>query len=108
MFPTARIRTERGYIRLMAPQGRTPRTLEVSVVVASHGRPDRLRTLLDALASQPLPRDKWEVVVVHTYPPEVASEVLGGHELHASGTLRARHVDVGQARPSIQRNVGWR
>ncbi len=92
----------------MALQGRNPSPLDVSVVVASHGREERLRTLLDALASQTLPRDRWEVVVVHTYPSRVASEVLGAHELNASGTLRERHVDVNRARPSIQRNVGWR
>jgi GT2 family glycosyltransferase len=72
----------------------------VSVVVASHGRPDSLRTLLDSLREQTLPSDQWELIVVHTYPPEVGAELLGD--------ARHERVEPGAARPSVQRNVGWR
>jgi GT2 family glycosyltransferase len=82
--------------------------VDVSVVVASHGRPDRLRILLDSLAAQTLAPERWELVVVHTYPPEVSEAVLDGHELAHAGTLRHRAVSVESARPSIQRNIGWR
>jgi GT2 family glycosyltransferase len=80
----------------------------VSVVVPSHGRPDRLATLLDALALQTLPRERWEVVVVHTYPRDTTATILEGHELSRVGTLRHIRVDSPRARPSVQRNAGWR
>ena len=35
-----------------------------SVVIASHGRPLRLRWLLNALEEQTLPRAEWELIVV--------------------------------------------
>jgi GT2 family glycosyltransferase len=82
--------------------------LEASVVVASHERPDGLATLLDALAEQTLPRARWEVVVVHTYEPAVATSVLDSHELARAGLLRHEAVDWSLARPSRQRNLGWR
>lgn len=81
---------------------------EVSVVVASHGRPDRLRILLDALARQTLARGLWEAVVVHTYDRALASTLFDGHELTASGLLRQLPADPAGARPSVQRNAGWR
>jgi GT2 family glycosyltransferase len=81
---------------------------EVSVVVASHGRADRLATCLDALAAQTLDRERWELVVVHTYDAEVAERVLDAHELARAGVLRHFTVSPDAARPSTQRNVGWR
>jgi GT2 family glycosyltransferase len=80
----------------------------VSVVVPSHDRADRLRDLLDALARQTLPRERWEVVVAHTYGPEVADELLDGHELARAGLLRAVAADPSEARAARQRNLGWR
>ena len=82
--------------------------LDVSVVVASHGRPDRLATLLDSLAAQTFPRERWELIVVHTYPPEVVAPLLEEHALARTGVVRHERVDVASARPSIQREAGWR
>jgi GT2 family glycosyltransferase len=79
---------------------------EVSVVVASHDREDRLAILLDALAVQTLPRERWELVVAHTYAADVAERVLGSHELAGAGVLRQVQVDPAAARPSVQRNAG--
>ena len=75
---------------------------DVSVVVASHAREQRLRTLLDALENQTLPRGRWELVVVHTYDDAAADALFAGRDV--------RHVRVTpeRARPSIQRQVGWR
>jgi GT2 family glycosyltransferase len=81
---------------------------EVTVVVPSHDRAARLRTLLDALAAQTLPRERWDVVVVHTYPPEVAAGLLDGHELSRAGALRHVAIPGADPRPSLQRNAGWR
>jgi len=78
---------------------------EVSVVVASHGREDRLPTLLDALAAQTLRRERWELVVAHTYEPEVAARILDSHGLAREGVLRHLRVDPAAARPSVQRNA---
>jgi glycosyltransferase involved in cell wall biosynthesis len=76
------------------------------VVVPSHDRAERLSILLDALAEQTLPRDRWELVVVHSYPPEVAGSLFDDHPLTSDGTLR--HHRVERARASVQRNIGWR
>lgn len=82
--------------------------VEVTVVVASHRREARLTTLLDALAAQTLPRERWEIVVVHTYEQAVAERILEGHGLRRDGTLRAIAVDPAGARATVQRNLGWR
>lgn len=60
---------------------------ELSVVVASHFRPLRLRWLLNALSEQTLERHRWEVVVCHDSGPETA-RVLAEHRLAAEGVLR--------------------
>jgi GT2 family glycosyltransferase len=82
--------------------------VDVTVVVPSHRRERRLRTLLDALAEQTLPRGRWEVVVAHTYQPEVAAPLFDEHELTAAGVLRPLAVDPGRAGAARQRNAGWR
>jgi GT2 family glycosyltransferase len=79
-----------------------------SVVVPSHGRPERLRVLLDALAGQTLQRERWEVVVVHTYDRDVTSELLDRHELTRADLLRHIRMERSEGRPSRQRNAGWR
>ena len=80
----------------------------VSVVVASHARPLRLRWLLNALEEQTLARARWEVVVVHDYDEETAARVLARHPLAGDGTLRQLAIDPGSGSPARQRNLGWR
>lgn len=75
---------------------------EVSVVVASHAREGRLRTLLDGLAGQTLPRKRWELIVVHTYDDALATDLFAGQD------VRQARVGASDARPSIQREAGWR
>jgi glycosyltransferase involved in cell wall biosynthesis len=77
-------------------------------VVPSHGRPDGLTQLLDALAAQTLARERWEVVVVHTYEPALAADLLERHELARAGVLRHIAIDPDSARATRQRNIGWR
>jgi GT2 family glycosyltransferase len=74
---------------------------EVSVVVPSHARPARLAALLDALAAQTLPAERWEVVVVH----DDAGDVVSGHPLPA---LREVRIPAHERGPARQRNRGWR
>jgi len=78
------------------------------VVVPSHARAWRLRVLLDALAEQTLPRDRWEVVVPHTYGSELGEVLFAGHELTRAGVLRPVAIDPSSAGASRQRNAGWR
>jgi GT2 family glycosyltransferase len=74
----------------------------VSVVVASHAREGRLRTLLEALAAQTLARDRWELIVVHTYDDALAADLFAGQD------VTQVRVGASDARPSIQREAGWR
>jgi hypothetical protein len=80
----------------------------VSVVVASHARPLRLRWLLNALEGQSLEPAGWEVVVVHDYDPPTAERVMGSHPLGRAGRLRHVAIPPGTGSPSRQRNIGWR
>lgn len=82
--------------------------IAVTVVVPSHGRPLRLRWLLNALEKQTLSRSSWEVVVVHDYDAATAERVIAGHTLTAAGSLRALAVPPGAGSPALQRNLGWR
>ncbi len=80
---------------------------EVSVVVPSHERATRLRWLLNALEEQTLPRDRWELVVVHD-STDGTEELLETHPLARSGLLRSVRLEPGTGTPSRQRNTGWR
>jgi glycosyltransferase involved in cell wall biosynthesis len=80
----------------------------VSVVVASHARPLRLRWLLNALEEQTLDPAAWEVVVVHDYDAATAGRVIDRHPLAAAGRLRHITIEPGTGSPSRQRNIGWR
>jgi GT2 family glycosyltransferase len=81
--------------------------VEMSVVVPSHERVTRLRWLLNALEDQSLPRDRWEVVVVHD-SADGSEELLTTHPLVRAGVLRRVRLEPGTGSPSRQRNIGWR
>lgn len=74
----------------------------LSVVVASHARPQSLARLLDALAAQTT--DHFEVVVVHDDGPSSPTQaVLERHPLAPV----VRQVALGQGSAAHMRNVGW-
>ena len=73
----------------------TPR---IAVVVPSHGRPLRLRWLLNALAEQTLPRAAFEVVVAHD----------SDYGFVASHPLAPRELRVAPCGPAAKRNAGGR
>src|SRR5690242_13469457 len=81
--------------------------LEVSVVVPSHERVTRLRWLLNALEEQTLPRDRWELVVVHD-STDGTEELVTTHPLVSAGSLRRLRLAPGTGSASRQRNAGWR
>jgi GT2 family glycosyltransferase len=77
----------------------------LSVVVPSHGRPLRLRWLLNALQEQTL--ERFEVVVVHDGPADGPTDrLLATHPLAAEGTLRGLRAEPCGA--AVKRNLGWR
>lgn len=82
--------------------------IEISVVVPSHDRPDRLRTLLDALAEQTLAPANWEVIVAHDSSGAETDELLRNHPLAEAGRLRWLRLPAGSAPPGANRNAGWR
>lgn len=81
---------------------------EISVVVASHDRPLRLRWLLNALEEQTLARDRWEVVVGHDSVGPETEELLSNHPLAQQGLLRHVTLAPGSAPPGKNRNAAWR
>jgi glycosyltransferase involved in cell wall biosynthesis len=82
--------------------------IDVSVVVASHGRPLRLRWLLNALEEQTLAAARWELLLVHDYDEATARRVIEAHPLAGAGRLRHIAIEPGTGSPSRQRNIGWR
>jgi GT2 family glycosyltransferase len=80
----------------------------VSVVVASHARPLRLRWLLNALEEQTLPRERWELVVVHGYDDATLGRFVLDHPLAREGKLTLIGPPEGGGVPARQRNAGWR
>jgi glycosyltransferase involved in cell wall biosynthesis len=81
---------------------------EIAVVVPSHDRPLRLRWLLNALAEQTLPRDRWELIIGHDSSGPETEEILRSHELATAGVLRHVTLPPGSAPPGLNRNAAWR
>src|SRR6478672_2900983 len=72
---------------------------ELSVIVASHDRPLRLRWLLNALEAQTLDRALWEVVVGHDSAGPETEELLTTHPLAQAGVLRHVRLEPGTGTP---------
>jgi GT2 family glycosyltransferase len=81
--------------------------LRLSVVVASHDRPLRLRWLLNALEEQTLDHSLWEVVVAHDSSGPETEELLRTHPLASAGVLRHLRFEPGPG-PACKRNAAWR
>ncbi len=91
-----------------AADGQHPSIPEVSVAVASHERPVRLRWLLNALEEQTLDAGSFEVIVCHDARGPETETLLQTHPLAATGRLRHLHRAPGTGTASIQRNLAWR
>ena len=85
----------------------TARSPDVAVVVPSHDRPAGLARLLDGLAAQTLPRERFEVVVAHDSSGPETDEILRSHPLAREGVLRHLSFPPGPG-PAQKRNAGWR
>jgi GT2 family glycosyltransferase len=88
----------------MTPEPRQP---EIAVAVPSHNRALRLRWLLESMAEQTLPRERFEIAVGHDSSDET-SELLRTHPLAAAGTLREVAVPPGTGGSGHHRNLAWR
>ncbi|MDX6650211.1 MAG: hypothetical protein QOJ97_2162 [Solirubrobacteraceae bacterium] len=80
-------------------------TPDISVVVASHDRPLRLRWLLNALEEQTLEPGRFEVIVGHDSAGEETEALLRSHPLAARGALRGVAQPPGSAPPGANRNA---
>lgn len=79
----------------------------ITVALATRDRPVRLRWLLNALAEQTLPYERFEVVVANGSTQPETGELLAGHPLARAGVLR--HLEVPPAPgPARNRNHAWR
>ncbi|MEJ5913724.1 glycosyltransferase [Pseudokineococcus sp. 1T1Z-3] len=88
------------------PEAVTARDAEtlpsVSVVVPAFRHPERLRTCLEALARQDLPRDRLEVVVVDDGSPQPLAPTASDFETR----LDVRVLRQANAGPASARNAG--
>jgi glycosyltransferase involved in cell wall biosynthesis len=81
-------------------------TPDVTVVVATHNRADRLKILVDALAEQTLGTENFDVVIVDDGSRDATPQIL---EAATAGPLRLRTITQPQGRGAgAARNIGWR
>jgi glycosyltransferase involved in cell wall biosynthesis len=72
---------------------------EVSVVIPTYRRDARLAFTVDALASQTLSRDRYEILVVRDDDNEALGEL--------PGDLQIRFITLPAPGPAMRRNRGW-
>lgn len=84
----------------MKPDAAPPSPLELSVVVPTHGRPERVRSLLELIDLQTLAPERFEVILVDDGSP-VPIELAGSPRPYALRLLRQDN-----AGPAAARNRG--
>jgi GT2 family glycosyltransferase len=85
-----------------------PQPVDISVVIATRDRPERLLRQLAALRRQTVSSARFEVVVVDDGSSRPTAELLGAEETRREqGQLRVIRNDV-PAGPGAARNVGWK
>jgi len=82
-------------------------SVEVSVVVATYKRDGLLRRCLDVIASQDLPNDRYEVIVVDDAQGSTAAGVVADVAGQNPG-LRMLCLPGKSRGPATARNIGWR
>ncbi len=85
-----------------------PERPEIAVVVPTYRRADRLDRLLDALAAQTIPSERWELVVVDDSSADSeVDRVLATVSDRVPGRARVLSTDRNGG-PAAARNLGWR
>lgn len=79
----------------------------ISVVVATHNRPERLDALLESLREQTIGHDQFEVIVVDDASDPATGQVLKCQQDRGGLQLTAIRRDVSGG-PGAARNEGWR
>lgn len=79
----------------------------MSVVIATRNRAGRLRDQLESLASQTLPRDRYEVLVADDASTDATPEILAEEEGRRRVRLRVLRRDPPTG-PGHGRNAAWR
>ena len=79
----------------------------VSVVVATHDRPEQLKRLLASLRDQTLEDDRYEIVVVDDASGPETARVLEDAAEQPGAPLRVIRHETGGG-PARARNAGWR
>ena len=87
--------------------GESQRDPRVTVVVATHRRPDKIARLLRSLGSQTLGSDAFEVVVVDDCSGDNTNEVLASLASEVPYKLTALRTTANRG-PGPARNIGWR
>jgi len=81
---------------------------DIAVIVPTHRRPDRLRRLLDTLATQTLDPSRWELLVIDDCSDDpTVDEVLGSLTELVPCAARALRTPRNGG-PAAARNLGWR
>lgn len=80
---------------------------QVSVVLATHERPERLARQLEALRAQTLENDRYEVIVVDDASGPATQSVLESAQAGDGLALKVIHRTVSGG-PAAARNEGWR
>jgi GT2 family glycosyltransferase len=79
--------------------------LDFSVVIATHGRPEKLKRCLSGLAALDFPSDSFEVIVVDDGSPRAVNHALGSWQ---PGALRYSVLRQKNLGPGVARNTGAR
>jgi GT2 family glycosyltransferase len=79
---------------------------EISVVVATRGRTERLGMLLDSLAAQTLPAERFEAIVVIDGPDPASERAV--RERQGGGLVLRLIARERSGGPAAARNQGWR
>lgn len=79
----------------------------VSVVVATHRRPDKCTRLLRALVAQELAADEFEVIVVDDCSGDETGEVVASLRPELPYQVQLLRTDASRG-PGPARNLGWR
>lgn len=87
--------------------GRAMPDLDISVVVPTYRRPDRIARLVAALESQTLDHTRFEVLLIDDCSGDDTGEVLA--DLAARSPLTIRLLTTpSNGGPAVARNLGWR